>query len=378
MSADLKLKTYNPGGSVRVACTSEIPGTQWLDLLTGAGFKVDLYSSLETLTTAQLVEVIGDSCAGVIGQLPEDWNDELFTILKKAGGRVYSNYAVGYNNIDLDAATGQGIYVGNTPDVLTRTTAELAAALSFAAARKVIEGDTFIREGRFNRFVSGLFMGDFLGSQTLGIIGAGRIGQALAKVMVRGCNMNLIYHGPNRKKELEDWVKAFNEFLDSQGEEGVTVTYAPTLEELLENSDLVSLHTPLFDSTRHLISGDELDMMKPGAVLVNTSRGPIIDEKALVSHLKANPDFRAGLDVFEDEPLLAKGLVSLPNVVMTPHIGSATRFARSGMALLASLNVLGVLSDYPLWEGKDVMPFLNDPPPKAIPSIVNAEALGLK
>jgi len=148
-------------------------------------------------------------------------------------------------------------------------------------------------------------------------------------------------------------------------------------DELLQTADVVSLHTPLDPSTRHMIGAERLKMMKPDAILVNTSRGPVIDEAALVAHCQSHPDFRAGLDVFEDEPALQPGLAELDNVVIVPHIASATRWTREGMASLAACNIIAMLEGYPVSTTGDVRPYLSGPPPKSAPSIVNAKDLGL-
>ena len=372
-----KWRTVNPSGSKRVLVTKELPGQRWLDILTAADCRVDISTSPEVLNIADITIGIGSQCDGAIGQLTESWGDELFSALKSAGGRAYSNYAVGFNNVDIPAATHHGIPVGNTPGVLTETTAEMAVTLTFAAARRVGEAERFLRDGKFNGWLPTLFLGELLWHKTVGIIGAGRIGEAYARMMVEGHKMDLIYYDIYRNQALEDYVKSYAEFLQQQGLPPVNCKMAGRVEELLEKADVVSIHTVLDDSTHHLIDAQRLAMMKENAVLINTSRGPVVDETALVAHCRQHPDFRVGLDVFEDEPALKPGLAELENVVIVPHIASATSWTRQGMAILAASNVAAMLLGYPVWQDFDISPFLTSSPPNAAPSILNATALGL-
>jgi hydroxypyruvate reductase 1 len=309
--------------------------------------------------------------------LTEPWGEDLYAALKAAGGTAYSNYAVGFNNVDVDAATRHGIPVGNTPGVLTETTAQMAVALTFAAARRVGEAERFLREGRYKGWLPSLFMGNLLWRKTVGVIGAGRIGAAFAQMMVEGHKMNLVYYDPHRNETLEDHVANYSKFLESQGRTPVSCMRSETIEELLQEADCVSIHTILDDSTHHLINAERLALMKSDAIIVNTSRGPVIDEAALVAHCQNHPDFKAGLDVFEDEPEMKPGLAELDNVVIVPHIASATSWTRQGMATLAASNVAAILLGYPAWQRPDILVFLEGQAPKAAPSIVNAEALGI-
>jgi len=360
-----------------VIVTRQLPGERWLEILTQAGCRVDVRTSPDILSTEGIISAIGDRCFGVIGQLTEAWGEELFSALENAGGRVYSNYAVGYNNIDVDAATRHGICVGNTPGVLTETTAEMAVALTFSAARRVVEADKFIREGKFKGWLPDLFLGELLYRKTVGVIGAGRIGAAYAHMMVEGHKMDLVYYDLVRNSSLEAYVAAYADFLVSRGEMPVTCRRAEGIDEVLQTADLVSLHPVLDTRTHHMIDAGRLKCMKKNAILVNASRGPLIDEEALVDHCRNNPDFRAGLDVFEDEPYLKPGLSALDNVVMVPHLGSATGWAREGMGILAARNIVGVLMGYPVWKKGSSLLFLEDVSPKAVPSIVNAQEMNL-
>ena len=375
-------QVHNSDGKLRVIVTKNLPGDRWLQILTTSGARVEICKSDQTiLDNVTIKKLIGDKCDGVIGQLTEDWSADLFGALKAAGGRAYSNYAVGYNNVVVPEATKNGIPVGNTPGVLTETTAELALALTFAAGRRVVEGDNFMRAGKYKGWLPDLFVGNLLQGKTVGIIGAGRIGSAYARMMVEGHKMDLIYYDPYPNKFLEEYITDYGKLLEKKGEKPVTVRKCETIEEVLEKADVVSLHCNLDEKTKHLINADRLKKMKPDALLINAARGPCVDEVALVAHLKANPNFRAGLDVFEDEPLMKPGLKDCPNAVVVPHIASATLWTRAGMATLAAANVAAILRGDPVYNQQDVLPFVDGEfgkIPRAAPSIVNAKELGLK
>jgi hydroxypyruvate reductase 1 len=372
-----KWRVHNDKGSKRVIVTKELPGDRWLKFLTEADCRIEIYTSPEILSSQEIKAAFGDRCDAAIGQVTESWGDELFAALKKVGGTAYSNYAVGFDNVDVAAATKHGIPVGNTPGVLTETTAQMAVALTFAAARRVGEAERFLRDGKYHVWLPTLFLGKLLWRKTLGIIGAGRIGSAYAHMMVEGHKMNLIYCNLHPNTDLENYISRYNDFLAAQSQPPVSCRQAETVEELLQEADCVSIHTILDESTHHLINAQRLALMKNHAILVNTSRGPVVDEAALVAHCQKNPDFKAGLDVFEDEPEMKPGLVDLDNVVIVPHIASATSWARQGMATLAAANVAGILLGYPAWQRLDIGPFLGGDAPKAAPSILNADALGI-
>ncbi|MEX0649288.1 MAG: NAD(P)-dependent oxidoreductase [Balneolaceae bacterium] len=365
-------KIHNPSGKKRIVVTKMLPGEKWLDTLIKAGYRVEVSSTTEgIISKAGLLELIGDDCTGVMGQLTETWDAELFEALKKAGGKIYCNYAVGYDNVDVEAATEHGIAIGNTPGVLTETTAEMAVALTMASARRIVEADSYTREGKFDGWLPGLFLGELLHGKTVGIVGAGRIGSSYAMMMVQGFRMNLIYHSRSEKTELEKRVEGYNSYLKEQNLKPVEQKKAESLEELLQNSDVVSLHVPLSNETHHLIGAAELNIMKENAILINTSRGPVIHEAELIRHCRENKNFRAGLDVFEHEPEVPDEMKNLPNITMAPHIGSATNWTREGMALLAALNIKGVTEGFPLWNREDMKPFIGENPPEEIPSVVN-------
>ncbi len=370
-------KIHNSDGGRRVVVTKDLPGDRWLRLLIRAGCRVEVCNSTDALSVSQIKAAIGRRCDAVIGQLTEDWGETLFAALGSAGGRAYSNYAVGYNNVDVAAATRNEIAVGNTPGVLTETTAEMAVALTFAAARRTGESERFLRAGKYLGWLPSLFLGKRLYGRTVGIVGAGRIGAAYGRMMVEGHRMHLLYYDLNPNPDLEACIRDYAGFLTARGEAPVSCQRSNTLEDLLKTADCVSLHTVLDESTHHLINARRLSLMKADAVLINTSRGPIIDEAALVAHCRTHPDFRAALDVFEDEPLLKPGLNELENVVLVPHIGSATSWTREGMAILAAANVAGILMGFPVLRQPDITPFLDESPPRAAPSIINALDLNL-
>ncbi len=240
--------------------------------------------------------------------------------------KMIANYAVGYNNVDVSFATKKKIPVSNTPDVLTDTTAELAWALVFAVARRIVEADSFCRDGKFTGWGPMLLLGQDVSKKTLGIIGAGRIGTAMA-LKSKGFDMNVLYVDNQRNEQLEKGVNA----------------QKTTLSNLLKQSDIVSLHVPLTNKTQHLISEEELSVMKDTAILVNTSRGPIVNEKALTKALKNEWIFGAGLDVYEHEPKISDELMQIDNVVLLPHVGSATKETRSNMADMAAENMIAGL-----------------------------------
>lgn len=244
--------------------------------------------------------------------------------------RVVANCGVGYDNIDVAACTARRIMVTNTPGILTDTTADLAFALLMAAARRVVECDGFVREGRWERWEFGMLWGADVHHKTLGIYGFGRIGQALARRGV-GFGMRILYHSRRRAPEdLEREIGA--KFVDR--------------ETLLRESDFLSLHVPMTAEAHHAIGARELSLMKPTAFLINTARGKVVDEEALVAALESKKIAGAGLDVFEHEPHLHPKLPGLSNVVLMPHVGSATGETRFKMAMLAAENLLAALDGH--------------------------------
>jgi glyoxylate reductase len=246
------------------------------------------------------------------------------------GLKVVANMAVGYDNIDVKAAEERGVVVTNTPGVLDETTADVAFMLMLAAARRLGEGERLLRARKWEWWGPKQLRGLDVWGRKLGIVGMGRIGQAVAR-RARGFGMEILYHNRSRKEDAERELGA--RYLG--------------LEDLLRESDFVSIHTPLTGETRHLIGKRELDLMKPTAVLVNTSRGPVVDEGSLADALESGRIFAAGLDVYEEEPKVHPKLLELENVVLAPHIGSASMETRDKMATLAAENLRAVLSGEP-------------------------------
>jgi lactate dehydrogenase-like 2-hydroxyacid dehydrogenase len=252
--------------------------------------------------------------------------DEEICRTVKAKCRIIANYGVGYNNIDVGSATQHGIYVSNTPDVVTDATADLTWALLLATARRVVECDRFVRSGQKGWSPMTLMSTQVTG-KTLGIVGGGRIGQAVAE-RAKGFKMNVIYND----------VQAVSAF------EAATAAKFVDKETLVKSADFISIHVPLLPSTRHLFGAEEFRLMKKTAFLINAARGPIVDEKALVEALREGQLAGAGLDVFEQEPNLTDGLSELPNVVLTPHVGTQTTEIRIEMAGVCAQNVSAALS----------------------------------
>ena len=275
-------------------------------------------------TRDELLEALSGA-SGVLATATEKMDGEAMDAAGD-GLRVIANMAVGYDNIDVGAATERGVIVTNTPGVLDETTADVAFMLVLAAARRLGEGERLLRAGKWEWWGPKQLRGLDVWGKTLGIVGMGRIGRAVAR-RGKGFGMEILYHNRSRNEEAEEELGA---------------RYVG-LEDLLRESDFVSIHTPLTDETRHLIGERELDLMAETAVLVNTSRGPVVDEAALAQALREGRIFAAGLDVYEGEPEVHPGLLELENVVLAPHIGSATVETRDRMATLAAENLAAVL-----------------------------------
>jgi glyoxylate reductase len=287
-------------------------------------FEVDINLEERIPEKEELINKTRD-CDALLCLLSDEIDAALMDECKKL--KIIANYAVGYNNIDISAARERNIVVTNTPDVLTDATAELTLALLFSAARRIVEGDRFTRGNKFKLWSPTLMLGQDICKKTLGVIGAGRIGKAFVKKTL-GLEMKVLYNNRSRDLAFETETKA--EYV--------------SLDELLKESDFISIHVPLTSETKHMLGKREFEMMKKSAILINTSRGPVVDEVALMEALSSGEIWSAGLDVYEREPLIEEGLLALNNVVLLPHIGSATFDTRANMAMMAALNIEAVLN----------------------------------
>ena len=305
----------------KVLVTREIPdaGLRLLE-----GFDVTVLS-VRPPGREELLEATRGA-AGILPTLTEKIDTE---VMDAAGEnlKVVANLAVGYDNVDLEAAAERGVVVTNTPEVLNETTADTAFMLMLAAARRLGEAERLLRSGGWDAWGPKQLTGPDVWGKTLGVVGFGRIGQAVAR-RARGFDMEVLYHDQYRIESAEK-------------ESGVRYV---ELDELLRTCDFISVHTPLTDETHHLIGATELGRMKSEAVLINTSRGPVVDEAALADALAEGRIFAAGLDVYEKEPEVHAKLLELENVVLAPHIGSASVETRDRMAVLAAENIVAVLS----------------------------------
>lgn len=320
--------TGHQGGATGRVVVSQFVFPECLTPLEEAGLEVQAQPGDAPLPPAGLRELCADADA-LICLLTDRVDEALLGAAPRLS--VVANVAVGYDNIDVSAATRAGVAVTNTPGVLTEATADLAFALLLAVARRVPEGDAFLRAGRYTHWkLAQEQLGLDVHGQTLGIIGLGQIGRAVARRAFHGFGMRVLYHSRTR--------------LDPTEEVELGVTYVE-LDRLFAESDFVSLHAPLTEETRHIVDRRALTLMKPTAVLINTSRGPLVDEAALVEALRSGAIAGAGLDVYEREPEVHPGLLELrERVVLLPHLGSATLPTRRRMADMAVLNVLAALS----------------------------------
>lgn len=303
--------------------TTPIPAPG-MDILRAAG---EVYVPDRQLSAGELHrECSSGNVDVVVAQLTDVFDR---AVLEDAKVKGISNYAVGYDNVDVAAATRCGILVGNTPGVLTDATADIAMLLLLATARRCVEADRFLRAGKYQGWQPELLLGSDVSGATLGLVGFGRIARATAERAL-GFGMTVRYTArsgpvpPERLGHLADRVR-FAEW-----------------DDLVRTSDFLSLHVPLTDATHHLVDEKTLRAMKPTACLVNTSRGPVVDEKALVEALRSGEIAGAGLDVYEDEPVLADGLADLPNTTLLPHVGSATRSVRATMAEVCANNAVAM------------------------------------
>ncbi len=315
-----------------VLITRKIPDVA-RELLENKGYKVILGAKNKSLSRERLIRK-GKSADAIISMLSDKFDKEVIDNLKRC--KIIANYAVGYNNIDTEYAKRKGIVVTNTPDILTDATADVAMGLAIAAARNFIAGDEFVRAGKFEGWAPELLLGKDFKNKIFGIVGAGRIGRATARrAKAFGCK--IVYYSGSKKPEFE----------------AETGAKKVSLNKLLAISDFISLHVPLTDKTFHLLNEENMARIKKGAVIVNTARGEVIDEKALIKLLKNGTVFAAGLDVYENEPNVKRQFLKMKNAILLPHLGSGTFETRAEMALLAAKNVIRTL------EGKELLTPVN-------------------
>ena len=307
----------------KIFVTRKIPDVG-IKMLQDKGFAVDIYPKDEILSHKKLLGILkkGDY-DGVISLITDSIDKSIFDIAPSV--KIFSNYATGFDNIDLVEAKKHAVTITNAPsDIASESVAEHAIALMLTLAARIVEANEFVRKGKYKGWDPMGFIGEDILGKTLGIIGVGRIGSRVAHY-AKGLGLNIIYSDVARNDNLEKECGA---------------VFCNSVEELLPKSDFVSIHVPLMDSTHHLINEARLKLMKRTAFLINTSRGPVIDEKALVTALQNKTIAGAGLDVFEFEPKLSAGLSKLSNVVLTPHIASASIEARNDMSIIAAQNII--------------------------------------
>lgn len=309
--------------------TRRIP-EEGIAMLREKGHELVISEKDGVLTKEELLQALkAKPYDGVLCLLTDKIDAEVLDAVPSA--KIFANYAVGFDNVDLAAAQERAIIVTNTPGVLTDTVAEHTVALMMAITSRIAEGDRFVRAGNYEGWAPLMLLGTDLKGKILGILGAGRIGARVAHIAVHGLGMRVIYYDIKQSSEFETQTGG---------------TFCADTEAVLREADVVSVHVPLLDSTRHLINAERLRMMKRTAYLINSSRGPVIDEAALVVALKGGVIKGAALDVFEDEPHLAVGLSECENVVLTPHIASATDETREKMSEIAASNLIA------FFEGK--------------------------
>ncbi len=311
---------------MKVYITRKIPEAG-INKLKAKGYEVDVNPEDKVLSKEELISALKQKpYDAVLCLLTDKIDKEIFEVVPTA--KIFANYAVGFDNIDLKTAAEKKIMITNTPGVLTETVAEHTFALMLAISHRIAEADKFTKAGNYKGWAPMLLLGADLSRKTLGVVGLGRIGSRVAYHGAKGFDMKVVYYDVKR---------------DEQFEKEYGAEYRANVDEVLKESDFISIHVPLLDSTKHLINRQRLSIMRPSAYLINTSRGPVIDEKALVEALKNKTIKGAALDVFENEPSLAPGLAELENVILTPHIASATEETRSKMSDLAAFNIIEAL-----------------------------------
>ncbi len=288
------------------------------------GYVVDIGGSSDPISQKDLIKLLKKKpYDGVISLLTDKIDGVVFNSAPSV--KIFANYAVGFDNFDVNEAKQRGVMLTNTPGGSSDCVAEHAMALILGLTTRMVEADAYVRKGKYKGWSPMNFIGTDLKDKKVGLLGAGRIGERVAYMANKGFGASILYYDVKKNPQIENDCGAM---------------YFSTAEELLRNADIVSIHLPLLDSTKHFINEDRLKMMKPTSFLINTSRGPVVDENALVKALKNKVIAGAGLDVFEFEPKLASGLSKLSNVVLTPHIASARESARNDMSIVAVKNII--------------------------------------
>tara|TARA_B100000745_G_scaffold299958_1_gene252189 strand:- start:42 stop:1007 length:966 start_codon:yes stop_codon:yes gene_type:complete len=297
-----------------------------IEMLKDAGHEVTVSEKDGVLSKEELIsELQKEEYDAVLSLLTDQIDAEVYDAASNA--KIFANYAVGFNNIDLEEAKKRNITITNTPGVLTETVAEYTFSLILSLLHRIPEADKFTRAGKYEGWAPELLLGRNIAGKTIGILGAGRIGQQVV-LHAHHFGAKVIYNDIKQNEELEKEIGA---------------EFKKDINDVFREADIISVHVPLLPATKHLVSKERLELMKEGAYLINTSRGPVVDEKALVEVLRAGKIKGAALDVFEEEPKLAPGLVEFPNVIITPHIASATESTRGKMAELAAQNIIDFL-----------------------------------
>jgi len=313
---------------MRVFVTRKIPG-RGLEMLKAKGYELVVSPHDRVLAKDELIEFLKrDAYDAVLCLLTDNIDGEVFDAANASGVKIFANYAVGFDNIDVKAARERGIIVTNTPDVLTETVAEHTFALMLAIAHRIAESDRFSRAGKYRGWEPELLLGTDVSHKVLGIVGLGRIGSRVAHHAARGFDMRILYYDLKRNEAFE---KEFD------------AGYRGNADDIFREADFISIHVPLLPATRHFVNAERLKLMKSTAYLINTSRGPIVDEAALRDALAPGAIRGAAIDVWEREPELAPGLADLENVILTPHTASATEETRQKMGEVAAKNIIEVL-----------------------------------
>ena len=296
-------------------------------MLKNRGYEVDVSPHDRPLTKNELIDFLRKKPYDAVLTLLTDVIDaEVYDAAPTV--KIFANYAIGFNNFNIEEGKKRGIALTNTPGGGADRVAEHAWGLILALSCRIVEGDEFVRAGKYNGWDPMILHGIKVAGKTLGLIGAGRIGSEVARIASKGFGMRIAYHDIARNQKIESLHGA---------------SFWPTIEDVLKQADIISIHVPLNESTHHLIDESHFKLLKPTAFLLNTSRGPVVDEKALLIALQHKVIAGAGLDVFEFEPQPVKGLTDLSNVIITPHIASATEEARQDMAILSAQNIINML-----------------------------------